>query len=217
MAENQEETPNNRAAVYFDGFNLYHSVDEMGEPFLKWCNLWGLSEAMCAPKALTLQKVVFCTAVPSHLPDKRDRHNTFNNALKAHGVEIIKGHFVYNPDIRKHSEKQSDINVALSLILDGEDNLYDWAFLVSADSDQAATAKTFRTRFPHKKLVAVAPPNRNVPQKSLPYVETHFTISKFQIEAAVMPAYVQTPQNTMIRRPAEYDPPAWWVHPNQRL
>lgn len=165
MDEIQGQKPQNRAAVYFDGFNLYHPIHEMGEPFLKWLDLWRLSEMMCKPHALTLQKVVFCTAVPQHLPDKRDRHNSYNNALIAKGVTVVKGHHVFDPTAQKYSEKQSDIHVALSVILDGIDEVYDWAFLVSADSDQAATAKHFSERLPHKKLVSVAPPNKEVPQE----------------------------------------------------
>lgn len=189
----------------------------MGEPFLKWCDLWALSEAMCAPHALQLVKVVFCTAVPAHLPDKRDRHNTYNSALAAKGVQIVKGHHVYDPTAGKHTEKQSDINVALCLILDGIDDVYDWAFLVSADSDQAATARHFSERFAEtKRLVAVAPPNKEVPKKSLPYCHKDFVLSKQMIESAVMPAFVQTPRGTLIRRPAQYEPPAGWVHPRDR-
>src|SRR3546814_6946805 len=118
------------------------------EPFLKWCDLWRLSEMMCAPKDLDLQKVVFCTAVPrrEHSPGQRDRHNRFNSALISKGVEVLKGHHVYDPDAGKHSEKQSDINVALSVIIDGIDDVYDWAFLVRADSNQAATADRKSTR-----------------------------------------------------------------------
>jgi hypothetical protein len=206
----------NRAAVYVDGFNLYHPIHEMGEPFLKWIDLWRLSEAMCRPRNLALVKVVFCTAVPTHAPDKRDRHNTYNNALSAKGVSVVKGHHVYDPTAQKYTEKQSDINVALALILDGLDGVYDWAFLVSADSDQAATAKHFTERLGQKSLVSVAPPNKEVPQKSLPYSKAHFVLSKQMIEACVMPAMVKTPKGTWIRRPDEYAPPKGWVHPDDR-
>ena len=33
-----------RVAIYIDGFNLYHSIDELKRPQLKWLNLWALSE-----------------------------------------------------------------------------------------------------------------------------------------------------------------------------
>jgi NYN domain len=216
LTENQESDGRKLAAVYVDGFNLYHPLHEMNEPFLKWCDVWALSEAMVRPHDLKLVKVTFCTAVPDHLPASRDRHNTYNNALAAKGVTVVKGHHVYDQSAGKYSEKQSDINVALSLMLDGIDDVYDWAFLVSADSDQAATAKCFSERLPGKKLVSVAPPNRSVPSKCIPFSHKHFSISKHMVEAAVMEGFVQTPRNTLIRRPTEYDPPLGWVHPRDR-
>ena len=216
MPEDQERREGVRAAVYFDGFNLYHPIHEMNEPFLKWTDLWAVSEAMCLPHALRLVKVVFCTAVPDHLPESKARHITYNNVLTAKGVTVLKGHHVYDQTARKYTEKQSDINVALSLILDGVDDLYDWAFLVSADSDQAATARVFSERFPTKNLVSVAPPTKTPPQKSLPYSHKHFTLSKEMIEAAVMPAIVPTPRGSFIRRPEAYKPPEWWMHPKDR-
>jgi len=171
---------------------------------------------MCKPKGLDLQKVVFCTAVPQFNEGKRDRHNTFNTALTAHGVTILKGHHVFDETAQKHSEKQSDINVALSLILDGIDDIYDWAFLVSADSDQAATARVFSERLPNKKLVGVAPPNRRVPDKASPYFAASFVLSRDQIEEAIMPAFVPTKSGALLRRPNDYAPPAGWMHPDDR-
>nr|WP_093570381.1 NYN domain-containing protein [Methylobacterium sp. 174MFSha1.1] len=212
----QEETEPLRAAVYIDGFNLYHPVREMGEPFLKWCNLWRLSELLCAPQALSLRRVVFCTAMPLHKPDSLARHRLFNNAQVASGVDVIEGHYIYNDEIGRYSEKQSDINVALSLIIDGTDDLYDWAYLVSADSDQAATARVFKERFPQKKLAVVAPPNRKPPDKTMPYADLHFSISRDQIERTLLPNFVPTKDGRFVRRPAEYDPPNWWLPPDQR-
>jgi hypothetical protein len=116
-----------RAAVYIDGFNLYHPIKDSGLNHLKWACLWKLGEMLCAPDGYELAKVVFCTAVPKHLPDSMARHQTFNAAQIARGVLVIKGHHV--PEAGGYSEKQSDINVALSVILDGIDDVYDAAYL----------------------------------------------------------------------------------------
>lgn len=216
MDETQDAEPPQRAAVYIEGFNLYHPIREMREPHLKWCNLWRLSELLCAPKALRLEKVVFCTAMPLHNVDSLGRHRTFNNAQVALGVIVIEGHYIFNDELERYSEKQSDINVALSLIVDGVDNLYDWAFLVSADSDQAATARVFKERFPDKRLVVVAPPDRKPPDKTMPYADMSFTISKSQVERSLLPNFVPTKDGRFIRRPAEYDPPPGWLSPDER-
>jgi hypothetical protein len=188
----------------------------MREPFLKWCDLRRLSELLCTPLGLRLTKVVFCTALPLHNQGSLGRHRTFNNAQIARGVQVHEGHYIFNEEIGRHSEKQSDINVALSLILDGVDDVYDCAFLVSADSDQAATARVFKERFPHKKLALVAPPSRKPPEKARPYADFAFSITKEQIERALLPAFVPTRDGRYIRRPAEDDPPEWWLPPDER-
>jgi hypothetical protein len=87
MGKNQGPHEGLLAAVYIDGFNLYHPIHEFGEPFLKWINLWRLSELMCERHDTRLVKVVFCTAVQDD-EGKRDRHNTYNAALRAMGVTV---------------------------------------------------------------------------------------------------------------------------------
>lgn len=202
-----------RAAMYVDGFNLYHPIHALGEPYLKWANLWRLGELICEPHGAQLVKVVFCSAVPAHYPDKRDRHNKFNAAQRACGVTIIPGHHVH--DGEKWNEKQSDINLALSLILDAVDNEYDMAILLTADSDQAATARVFKERFPEKRLLAVAPPTKAVPSKVKPHAFATFVLSKNHMDACVMREMVQGATGPIVR-PVEYAPPSWWVHPDDR-
>jgi len=199
-----------------DGFNLYHPINEMGEPYLKWASLWRLGELICEPHGANLVKVVFCTAVPDDDHARRDRHNTFNAAQRACGVLVIKGHHITEPGTGKRSEKQSDINVALSLMLDGLDDVYDIAILLSADSDQAATARFFSERLKTKKLLAVAPPGKRVPDKVKPHAFAHFVLTKNHLDACVMREEVIGKSGGTIRRPVEYSPDANWIHPEDR-
>src|SRR5829696_9188995 len=41
--------PMSKVACYIDGFNLYHSIDELRKPHLKWVNLWALAESFVRP------------------------------------------------------------------------------------------------------------------------------------------------------------------------
>ena len=206
-----------RAALYVDGFNLYHPIDLSGDHHLKWIGLWRLGELLCADENMKLVKVVFCTAVPRHLPEQRDRHNTYNAAQRAQGVQIMRGHHVPEPDKGTYSEKQSDINVALSVILDGLDDVYDVAFLLSADSDQVATARAFKERLAPlgKRLIGAIPLERSFPTDYPGLGVGVVIVTKEHLEACVMPADVQG-KTGIIRRPDKYAPPSWWVHPDQR-
>jgi len=212
-AEPREPPRRPLAALYVDGFNLYYPLHEAAMPHLKWASLWRLGEIICEPHDAQLVKAVLCTAVPSHYADKRDRHNTYNAAQRAQGVKVVLGHHMH--DGEKWNEKQTDINVALSLILDGADDVYDIAILVSADSDQGATARVFKERFPSKRLLAVAPPARSVPDKVKPYAWKSFSLSIPTIERCVMAETIQG-KTGLILRPESYAPPEGWLHPDDR-
>ena len=60
-----------------------------------------------------------------------------------------------------HHEKETDVNIAVQMISDAYEEVYDTAFLVTGDSDQAGTIKTVRSLFHDTKEVAVIfPPKR---------------------------------------------------------
>jgi hypothetical protein len=192
----------------------------MGPAFnhLKWACLWKLGENLTAPHGQELVKVVFCTAVPSvrQNADQRDRHVRFNQAQRARGVSVVEGHYVSEPiedngiptGQVKWTEKQTDINVALELIMDGLDNVYDVALLLSADTDQVATARVFSERLKPlgKQLVGVAPPDRSAPSGYSKYGILSVTLKRRDIERCVMPSEIYQ-GNTLIRRPDEYAHP----------
>ncbi len=100
-------------------------------------------------------------------------------------------------------------------MLDGVDDKYDLAILLSADSDQAATARLFCQRFPDKKLIGVAPPTKSVPNKVQPYCYAHFSLSRLTLERCIMGETV-TGKTGLITKPEVYTPPHGWVHPDER-
>jgi hypothetical protein len=36
-----------RVACYLDGFNLYHAIDDLQKPHLKWVDLEALAQSIC--------------------------------------------------------------------------------------------------------------------------------------------------------------------------
>jgi hypothetical protein len=214
VAQSQEK-PSPRGALYIDGFNLYHAICGHKENFLKWLNLWRLGEILCDRAQFKLVKVVFCTALTDWDSPSKRRHITYNNALIASGVSVIKGHHIVDPDSGKTTEKQSDVNLALSVFCGAMDDVYDAAFLLTADSDQAATGRFLGDRFPNKGLFSVSPPNRPSPKKLLPFCKGAFSLSVELIEHALFRGTVLG-RHGLIVRPKEYDPPHGWVHPDLR-
>lgn len=86
-----------RAAVYIDGFNLYHAVDALGQPWLKWLNLWALSESLINKRQETLEYVLWCTAEITSDAEKQKRHKEYQKALEEVGVSFAFGHFISDP------------------------------------------------------------------------------------------------------------------------
>lgn len=205
-AESQEGTL--RAALYVDGFNLYVPIAQSGLNHLKWVSLWQLGNELCEQN-WRLEKVLFCSALPKHRPASHKRHVTYNSAQIACGVVVLNGHYV--PDGDGHSEKQTDINLAISVIMDGEDDVYDVAIILSADSDQVATARAFRDRFGvRKQLYAAIPPGQTFPKDYQKHQVARLDVDFDMLERCMMPEVVKGLKGDILR-PADYAPSPLWV------
>jgi hypothetical protein len=141
------------------------------------------------------------------------------------GVKVVFGHYVHEDrDCRgcarqwkKPTEKEGDINVALSLMDAAHRDLFDSAYLVSSDSDQAATARIFAKRFPNKEFVSVAPPGRSHSKHILAHAARHKAITEEHMDLSVFPNVVPGVNGSKaVICPHEWRPPAGWVHPNDR-
>jgi uncharacterized LabA/DUF88 family protein len=207
-----------RAAVYVDGFNLFHAIDDLGENHLKWLDLMALSKHLIGVNR-DLVHVVWCSAKHPD-PGKAERWITYRNALLVTGVTVVPGHFTKTPPIE---EKEGDVNVALRLMLDAVDDVYDTAYLISGDSDQVATAVLFSERFGRKsralnkkKLYSVAPPNRPHSGHIKSYADHCPELSKADIENHLLPERLAGVGGHPIHRPPAYAPPVDWKSDRQR-
>jgi len=201
-----------RVTVYIDGFNLYHAVDDLGQPYLKWLNLWKLSEKLAQGHG-KLDRVIYCTAYRDRDTGKKARHRFYIEALKLVGVQPIFGHEA-DETLDCHGcgnvwtvkrEKATDLNLGLSLYQDAVDDLYDVAFVLSADSDQAAAFAFVKKRFPNKKLFTVAPPGRPLSKHLLALADGKKSLKEKDIHAAIFGKDVTDGQR-IVTRPKEYDP-----------
>ena len=52
-----------RAAFYIDGFNLYHAIADLKEPFLKWLNLWELAATLIPRQSEEVVRVFFALPI----------------------------------------------------------------------------------------------------------------------------------------------------------
>ena len=206
---------------------MYHALALLNTPHLKWLDWWSLANSIAMSKGETLVSVTFCTAPPKFKDGNvQRRHETYVQALKARNVKVIGGYFLEGDvDCRKcnHSwkqpqEKEGDVNLALSMIVDAYADVYDSAYLVTADGDQGPTIShlltKFRTNLPvPKKAFVVVPPNMR-PNRFLASSAGAGNVvltNKMMLQQNLLPQSLsfttQAGTQRNIYRPVEYDPP----------
>ncbi len=124
----------------------------------------------------TLEDVYYFTASAYWDAGKVARHNLFIKAQKHFGVKAVLGKFKEKyPKCKKckqeymsHEEKESDVNLAISLVSLAYEKKYDKAFIVSGDSDFVSAIKLVRGKFPELRIGVLVPFN---PRK--PHIATH--------------------------------------------
>jgi hypothetical protein len=211
-----------RAAFYVDGFNVYHALDRLNRPYLKWLDWQALARRLIPQNSETLTGVTFCTAIVTADPGKQTRHRAYVAALQACGVVCRFGHFAREKRICKSCgarwetpvEKQGDVNLAVAIIDDAYQDTFEHCYLVTADGDQVATVRALKQRFPGKKLTTVVVTGSSHNKMIFSAADAKITISVEQLEWALLPEIINGP--APIRRPLEYDPPIDWRHPANR-
>ena len=203
-----------RAAVYIDGFNLYHAIDDLNEPHLKWVNYDALSRRIIR-RGEQLARVVWCTAVNTKNHEKMLRWREFRKAQLSVGVVCAQGHFTEEPrrchqghDYLHPTEKEGDVNLAINLISDAHLDRFDVAYLITADSDQVATARMFRERFAGKQIISVAPPGRAHSKEIIHWVDDTRVIDRETVAKCLFsgPTIISGGE-LKAKRPAPYSPP----------
>lgn len=205
-----------RVGFYVDGFNLYHAIDALNEPPLKWLDLASLAQSY-AQEPDQLVRVVFFTAFVNWDVGKRKRHVEYVKALEARGVEVILSNFdtitkkcrTEDRYCRFKEEKQTDVGLAVSILSDCYDGLVDRVMMVSADSDQIPLAKQVRTRFPNIEFNMIAPPNRLSHARELgKHVTSRLELTAGRLRQHPLPQNVEAGGLVVARRPASYGPRA---------
>lgn len=156
-----------RVACYIDGFNLYHAIDALGRPDLKWLSLIALARSYLE-KNDVLVGVVYFTAVMKWNGEKAKRHREYMAALSATGVEVIESRFQktnkfcgeYERWCDFNEEKQTDVGFAVRVLSDAHLGRVDRVLLLTADSDQIPLVRQMREDIPLVSVEVITPPGR---------------------------------------------------------
>jgi uncharacterized LabA/DUF88 family protein len=157
--------------VYIDGFNFYYGCIR-NSPY-RWLDLFKFAQAML-PKNEVVRVKYFTAIVKSSAKDpaKAERQLAFLRALatmpemevflgsfQAHRVKRPKADGSGSVEIIDMKEKGSDVNLATELLVDGFNNAYDVAVVVSNDSDLVAPIRAVRMKL-HKTVGIINPHQR---------------------------------------------------------
>ncbi|MTH58994.1 NYN domain-containing protein [Paracoccus litorisediminis] len=208
-----------RVQCFVDGFNLYHAVEKIGAPHLKWFDLRKLITAFTDPKTHTLNEVFYFSAYATWRAVSYARHQQYVAALQVTGVTPIMGRFkekdmycrTCKSPYKAHEEKETDVNIALWLLNEAYQDNFDEAFIVSRDSDLTPAIRMVRTSFPEKSIKVISPPNAGHSKEIGQLVgrKKLASIKQVHLERCLLGATVVDPVTGLVvaRRPHAYDPP----------
>ncbi len=201
---------------------MYHALNALDRPALKWVNLRRLADLLISRKSQRVVRVCYFTAAPEHFQntasvDKLLRHRAYTAALKAKGVECVFGNFAERSRTYKdgrrfratwvgHEEKQTDVALALNVLNDAYQDVYDRALVISVDADQLPTYRMLRRLFPHKQIICVAPPERPHLAEVKAATSGLARIRVSQLEKALLGREVRLRGAVVARRPSAYRP-----------
>jgi len=214
-----ESSKKYRAIAYIDGLNLYHGLrskvfpDEWSDQKPWPCYYWLDIPKLCRSLLASNQELIRCkffTARVSEPPDKVRRQNEYYGVLEnMDNFDIIEGHFMptnvtcnsCGTTYVKGNEKASDVNLAVSLLVDAFQDRYDTALVITGDSDLVPPIRAVHSIFPGEKRVLVSyPPGRfsnNLKQAA--HGELH--MQQRIIKKCLLPDKVKTKDGTILCNP----------------
>lgn len=210
-----------RVIAYIDGFNLYYC--SLKKTRNKWLDLVKMCESMLQPDDELVAVKYFTAQIKTHKcdPNKALRQKIYLEALSQNSkLEITYGQFSIHKtkmpsaaewekgniklvEVIKTEEKGTDVNLAVQMVADAKDDLFDYAMLFSNDSDMSYAVQIaakdcgkFVGLFVDKKAISFPKLKENVS-----YIR-RLTPSVFA--ANQLPDEIITATGRIIRKPKEW-------------
>lgn len=210
-----------RTVFFVDGFNLYHSVCRAEKlhapPSLKWLDLLHLfkSHLDLVAQGATVVSVRYYTAYAEHLgniqSEKIRRHKAYVRALTATGVDVQISHFkrkdawdtYTNEQFVTHEEKETDVAIACAVLEGAARDEFDFAVLVTGDTDLRPCVHTFQRLYRDKRIIFAFPFDRK--NRELARIAPgSFTLSAESYARNLLPERVRLPSGKHVYCPEEW-------------
>ena len=151
-----------------DGFNLYHALmEEKRFRKYRWISLYSLAEKFITKKD-KIEEIYYFTALTTWSAGKVKRHKIFIKAQELNNVKVVYGEFrkrdkkchICKRIYQTFEEKQTDVNIAISLFQLAIKDKYDKAIIISGDSDLIPSIEAVKSTFPSKQIGVIIPIGR---------------------------------------------------------
>jgi uncharacterized LabA/DUF88 family protein len=184
--------------AYVDGFNLYHGLRDKYRHRYLWLDLEHLARRLRPNDQIVA--VRYFTALVRDDPAALARQRTYLDALIAHSgatVDVVLGRYQSKTVACRqcgntwasYEEKETDVNIAVSIVADTAANASDIALIISADSDLCPAIRTARSLNPGRGIIAAFPPRRSSFEiRSL--IRGAFTIAAVDLRNSLLPDMV---------------------------
>ena len=161
-----------KTCLYIDGFNLFHGA--LRKTSYRWLDLQALVKNIL-PEIAVINKIKYFTARISDTPDDptlATRQDIYLRAIRTFtpNVEIYFGFFqkkkvemnLVTPTkdcliakVWRYEEKGTDVNLAVHMLNDAWLNIFDYAAVISNDSDLVEAFKLVKAL--QKKIILITP------------------------------------------------------------
>ena len=206
--------PKQRVAVYVDGFNLFYGMRAKSWQRYYWLNLRRFAENLLRPHHQFQVVRYFTARVYADANDlgKETRQTTYLEALATLPDLTIHYGYFQPKELRcfhcgrvrqTFEEKMTDVNIAVALLNDAQDDQFDTAMIVSADSDLVGPVQSLLHRYPSKRAIIAFPPKRssfNLRQVS----SSSFIIGQDKLRRSQLPNQVKRADGFVLKRPSSW-------------
>jgi len=199
-----------RVAYFFDGFNIYHSLDDVEEYHkYKWLDYFKLAEVY-TKKSQQIVYVKYFTAYQYWKPNSYQKHQNYILALRTTPIEIIWGKYkkvtkhckICDSVFSGYAEKQTDVNISIHLIKGALLDEYDTAILATADTDLVPVVKELK-KIPFPKKIGILLPIRRPSTDLKNEADFKMKIKEKNLEGCQLREEIKV-GNKIIHRPKEW-------------
>ncbi len=198
--------------MYVDGFNLYYGLKSKGWRRYYWLDLVSLSFRLLRSGQQLVAVRYFTARITRPKNSKAQRQAKYLEALETlPKLTIEYGHFLKK--VREcgncgarwtdYEEKMTDVNLATLLLGDAQDDAFDVAMVLSADSYLSSPIEAVLSRYPEKRVVVVFPPDRRS-DRLRKVASAAFTVGRKVLKDSQFPQRIFKTDGRVVERPRKW-------------